>query len=277
MREELAVAEVGQRVQRHHGDGAGLDPAVSAAALPGVNADRRPGQRTQPPQQRRLVRLHRQQVVRTAGVQVLGMAALRVQRIGSDHRIGDVEPVEHDRHGGDLAGLLFDRGLGQHRPGVLVERGHQMWLPPLIVARSRPGASHGLAVDRDHRPPLPDRHVWRWALAGGELSDVPSGDRLLQPGWVDVDQDPPDRRRVGDFALDTQGVEHQASLIAGVLPDRGERTGPGHHRARRQHQQRHQRVPDPARLTRIRDPLKRLHQRRRHIRGTGTVARIHRR
>jgi hypothetical protein len=56
----------------------------------------------------------RQHVVRAALVQVVGVTELHVQRLGDDHRVGDVEAVEHHRQGGDLAGLLRYRGLGQH-------------------------------------------------------------------------------------------------------------------------------------------------------------------
>ncbi len=54
VREELP-AQVRARVQGHDADGAGLDPAVTAAALPGGDPDLFPGKCAQPAQQRGLV------------------------------------------------------------------------------------------------------------------------------------------------------------------------------------------------------------------------------
>ena len=81
-------------MQGHHADGAGLDPAVAAAAFPGGDADPGPGQRTQPAQQRGLVTLRPQQVVAAAFVQVVGVVAVGVRGVGGDQNIGQVEVVE---------------------------------------------------------------------------------------------------------------------------------------------------------------------------------------
>ena len=83
MREEVPIP-VRTRVQGYDADGAGLDPAVSAAAFPPDDPDLFPRQRTQPPQQRGLVQLRCQEVVTAAFVQVIGVVAVGVDSVGSE-------------------------------------------------------------------------------------------------------------------------------------------------------------------------------------------------
>jgi hypothetical protein len=94
-----------------------------------------------------------QDVVRVLGRdQELGVLALGVQRVGGDHRPGQLQRRQQRRKGGDFVGLAVHLSLGEYRAGLLVCRGQQV--AGLAIAAGMPGAAHRLAVYR-HRPPLP--------------------------------------------------------------------------------------------------------------------------
>jgi hypothetical protein len=86
------------------------------------------------------------------GDQELGVIALGVQRIGGDHRPGQVHRLQQRRETGDLVGLAVLFGLGEHGAGLLVCCRQQV--PGLPVSTGMPGATHRLTV-HGHRPPLP--------------------------------------------------------------------------------------------------------------------------
>jgi hypothetical protein len=69
----LGLPDVGAGVKRQDPDGAGLHPAVSAAAHPGAVGNVGPRQRFAAGQQGGLVRLDREQVVRAGLEQLLGV------------------------------------------------------------------------------------------------------------------------------------------------------------------------------------------------------------
>jgi hypothetical protein len=72
-----------------------------------------------------------------------------VQRIGGDHRAGQLQAGQQWGERGDLAGGAVDLALGEHRAGGMVHRGEQMDLPTVWS-----GAPQHLAVDRDRPSPL---------------------------------------------------------------------------------------------------------------------------
>jgi hypothetical protein len=79
-----------------------------------------------------------------AGDEELGGVAVGVQRIGRDHRAGQVEIGQQRGEPGDFARGAVDLALGEHGAGGVVHRGEQMNLPA-VAGR----APQRLAVDRD--------------------------------------------------------------------------------------------------------------------------------
>jgi hypothetical protein len=109
------------------------------------DGDLAPGQRLELLVQRGLVGLGDQQVGGVLhGDQPVGMLTLGVERIGGDHRAGQVQPLEQRLEPGDLAGGVGDVGLGQDRAGGVVHRGQQVHLRGSVVAT----ATQGLAGSR---------------------------------------------------------------------------------------------------------------------------------
>jgi hypothetical protein len=74
-----------------------------------------------------------------------------VQRVGGDHRAGQVRVGQQRLEGGDLARGAVDLALGEDDAGGVVHRGQQVGLPAVCCAA---GAAQGLAVDRDRPSPL---------------------------------------------------------------------------------------------------------------------------
>jgi hypothetical protein len=109
-----------------------------------------PGQAGAAVQERGLVGLDGEQVVGLlAGDQELGGVGVGVQRIGGDHRPGQVQGGQQRDQARDLAGGAADVALGEHRAGGVVHRGEQVDLPAVVAF----GAPQRLAVDRPPHAP----------------------------------------------------------------------------------------------------------------------------
>jgi hypothetical protein len=99
------------------------------AAVTGVvgDGDVTPGQERELVVERGLVGLHDQQV---GGVlvddQPVGVLTLGVERVGSDHLPGEVQPLQQRTESGDLVGGGVHIGLRQDRSGGVVHRGEQV-------------------------------------------------------------------------------------------------------------------------------------------------------
>ena len=108
-------------------DAAFGDPAVSPAALGGNDGHIGPGQVLELGEQRRLIRLHRQQIVRAAlNHQIVSVVALGVQRISGDHCPGQIDQVQQRGELGDLVGLAADVSLSEHHTLSVIDRCQQM-------------------------------------------------------------------------------------------------------------------------------------------------------
>jgi hypothetical protein len=108
-----------------------------------------------------------------------------VQRIGGDHRAGQVQVGQQRLEGGDLARGAVDLALGEDDAGGVVHRGQQVGLPAVCCAA---GAAQGLAVDRDRPRPL----------LGLVAVCKPRADRGGQRLRVHAAQGPADRGLGGD-------------------------------------------------------------------------------
>jgi hypothetical protein len=205
-------------------------------AVAGAVGDRdvAPGQGGEVMVQAGLVGLHDPQV---GGVllsdQPVGVLALGVERIGSDHGIGELQAVQQRPELGDLVGLAVHPGLAQDASGGVVHHRQQMHLRGAVVA----AAAQGLAVDRDR----PMRRVarrrqacwWGWLLAG-----QPGTDGAVQRVGVDAGQDPAHGRLRWWLPGAGQRVsahpkrgQHLPGRVAGPLTDGGQRPRAGQHRA----------------------------------------------
>ena len=83
-----------------------------------------------------LVALDDQQVVRAAAVQVFGVGALGVQRVGGDDRILNVHPVQQRGEHRDLVGLGVYVYLSQYHAAGMVEGGEQVTAVLPAMARA---------------------------------------------------------------------------------------------------------------------------------------------
>ena len=95
--------------------GAPLGAAVPAFALGTGNWHVPPGQGRELGTRAGLVALHRDHIVCAAPGQVAGVPALGVQRVGGDHRTGELDGVQQGGEQRDFAGL----GARLQRPGTL--------------------------------------------------------------------------------------------------------------------------------------------------------------
>jgi hypothetical protein len=112
-----------------------------------------PGQAGAAVQERGLIGFDREQVVGLlAGHQELSGGGAGVQRVGSDHRSGEVKVGQQRLEGGDLIRGAAELLLGEHGTGGMVHRGEQVHLPVVGCAA---GAAEGLTVDRDRPSPPP--------------------------------------------------------------------------------------------------------------------------
>ena len=138
-------------------------------------------------------------VVRAAFVHIEGVAVLGVQRVGGDHRAGDVETVQQRGEHGDFVRLRVDLGLAQHDARTVVERGEQMPRGPV----GSTSAPDGLAVHRDRSYfPLADWLV-TGGLSGGAFGQ-PARHNLIQRLAIHRAQHAPEGRFAGRSATDTQ-------------------------------------------------------------------------
>jgi hypothetical protein len=234
--------------------------------FPRVDTDLRPGQRAEPAEQRGLVRVGRHHIVPAALMQVAGVPAVGVHRVGADQHLVQVELVEHRGERGDLAALRGDLHLAEHRPTGLVDHRHQVRLIDLPLGVPGMGAAHGLTVQGPHAPLLPRRCGGVRDL-GAELGQCPDLQRRLQRRGVDLLQDPSDRRLVRHHT-DPERLQHRVAGVVGVLRDRDERPRPGRDRARPDQQHRQHAVAHPTRRARIRNGGQGFDQRQHHRTGT---------
>ena len=193
------------------------------------------------------------------------MAALGVECVGGDHRVGQVDPgggelVEQRGEHGDLVGLRTDLDLAEDQGVVVGGGGEQMDLVALGVGR----AAHRLAVDRDReqwpvgrvgrvgvgrggrcrrgdaaRPAgRRRRRPWRGGLVG-----QPGADRRVHRGGVGAGDHPPDRRlrrRTGASAVELH--QQLGGHVGDPAGDRAERAHARHDRRRAQREHHRDRV-----------------------------------
>jgi hypothetical protein len=167
---------------------------AAVTAFAGVEAgwDLPPGQALQLGVQAGLVVLHGQDVVRVLlSDQAFGVLALGVQRVGGDHRPGQVQRLQQRGARCDLVRLANHFGLGKHRPGLLVCCRQQV--PGLAIAAGVPGVAHRLAI-HSHCPPFPPPRLRR--PGGLQPGGQPQPHRGLQRGNVHRFQHPADRRLI---------------------------------------------------------------------------------
>jgi hypothetical protein len=125
--------------------GADLDSAVRLVACAIQDRNTMPGKLGAAFEQGGLVGLDGQQVVRPLGDhEELGGVTVRLQRIGRDHRVGEIQVGQQWPEPGDLARRAVDLALGNHHTGGVVHHGEQVDLPAVAA-----GAPQGLAVHRD--------------------------------------------------------------------------------------------------------------------------------
>jgi hypothetical protein len=146
----------------------------------------------------------------------------------------------------DLIRLAIHTNLGEHHAGGVFQGGQQMHLSTRSAATAQ-----RLAVHR-HRPP-------RSATSGLVLTRQPPADQLVQHGRIDTGQHPTQRGLGWWPALPGQRVtpypkrcQHRERNIRGPLTDRGERPGPGQHRAHRDRHHRCDAMTASPRLARVR-------------------------
>src|SRR5215217_3449304 len=193
-----------------HGDGfegAQLDAAVAAVAGAVQHRDAMPGQAGAAVQQRGLVGLDGEQVVRLLdGDQELGRVGVGLQRVGGHDHAGKVQVGQQGLEGGHLTRRAVDLALGEHRAGGVVHRGEQVDLPALGAAGA--GAAQRLAVDRHRSSMLA-------GLAGTVALGKPGADRGGQRLGIHAGERPADRGLGGDRPHPAAGE----GIVAG--PERG--------------------------------------------------------
>jgi hypothetical protein len=197
--------------------------------------------------QRGLIVLHDQQVGGVlGGDQPVGMLALAVERVGSDHGVGEVQAVQQRPELGDLIGLAVHFGPGEDTAAGVVHHGEQVDLRVAVVA----AAAQGLAIDRD-RPARRAGCRWRprcrrgWLLAG-----QPSADGAVQGVGVDAGQHAVHCRLGGwlpgagpRVAAGRERGQDLTGRVAGPLADGGQGPRAGQHRADRDAEHANQLVP----------------------------------
>jgi hypothetical protein len=111
-----------------------------------------------------------------AGNQELGGVSVGVERVGGDHRAGEVEPVQQWLERGDLFGRAADQALGEHRAAGMLPSPEQVHRAAVAIRHWGVGAAQRLAIDR-HRP-LP----WSLPLAGASAVAAVMALAVGQPG-----------------------------------------------------------------------------------------------
>jgi hypothetical protein len=161
------VEAPGGPARRRSGPAGGSHPGCPWRWLAGAvqHGDAVPGQAGAARQQGRLVGLDLKQVVGLlAGDQELGGVGVGLERVGGDHHVGEVEPVQQRLERGDLLGGAADLALGQHRaagvsiaasrcigrpsPPAVWVRAPRTVLPSTAIARQRPAAGLGRSRSR---------------------------------------------------------------------------------------------------------------------------------
>jgi hypothetical protein len=136
--------------------------------------------------------------VAAAFVQVGRVAVLGVQCICGDHGVGEVDPIQQWRKGGDLVALVVDLHLAHHDTAGVLECGEQV--PCRAVSRA--GAARGLAVHRDRSHRLVGR-----ALAGERSTS--QADSACLGVRVDGLQDSAKRGLTGGAPADPEPDPHR--------------------------------------------------------------------
>jgi hypothetical protein len=163
----------------------------------------------------------------------LGGLGVGLQRVGGDHHVGEVEPVQQRAEGAHLLGCAADLALGQHRTAGVIHRRQQVHRAAVTVGWV--GAAQRLAVD-GHRPPP--------AGPGRTGVPVPVGQRV----WFQAGKGPADGglggdgEVVGGVAAGTHRGPDVLGRIGGPFGDRGDRPGAGQYRGGGQAQDGNQRV-----------------------------------
>jgi hypothetical protein len=192
---------------------------VAAVAGAAQHGDVVPGQAGAAGQQRGLVGLGTEQVVRLlAGDQEPGGVRVGLQRVGGDHRAGQVGVGQQRLEGGDLARGAVDPALGEDDAGGVVHRGQQVGLPAVGCAS---GAAQGLAVDRDRPSPLAG------VVAVGKHAPIAaasaSGSRGPGSGGSWSRWDRPHPAAGAGIAAGPGRGTHGLGCLRGPLGDRGDR------------------------------------------------------
>jgi len=117
-------------------DGAGGDPAVAAVEFAGGDWGLRPGQGVERGEQARLVLLAGEYEPGAAFVQVVRVRTLRVESIGSDDRVGQIDSGRGE--GVQQRGELGDVGSTTRRGARLLWGSFSAWSPPEPAVRVSP-------------------------------------------------------------------------------------------------------------------------------------------
>jgi hypothetical protein len=193
-----------------------------------------PGQPLAAVQEGGLVGLDGEQVVRLLdGDQEVRSLGVGLERVGGDHRAGQVQALKQRLEAGHLAGGAVDLALGQHPAGGVLHGGQQVDLP---AAATR--AAQRLAVHRDRPSPLV-----RMVTVGQPRANHP-GQRL----GIQTRQGPADGGLAGHHPVGggvPAGAKRLADRLRGIrgpLGDRGHGPCAGQHRGSGHGQDRDQRV-----------------------------------
>jgi hypothetical protein len=176
-----------------------------------------------------------------AGHQELGGIGVGLQRVGGDHRAGEVEVGEQRGEAGDLTGGAVDLSLGEDGAGGVVHRGEQMDLPAVVAF----GTAERLAVDRDR----PSPSVGTVAVGqpgadrGGQGLGVKPGEGAADRGFA---RDRPHPVAGEGIAAGSERGTHGLGCVGGPLGDRGDRPRARQDRGSGEHQDGDQRVPAPS-------------------------------
>lgn len=118
-----------------------------------------------------------------------------------------------------------------------------------LAAGGQAGAPQGFAVDGYHCPVA--------ARPGGCRRcprPQPAGQNSAEQGRVEAGQQPPHRRAGGHAPGEPEPLLVLLVEVVQPVDDRGKRGGTGQDPADRDGQQRHEGIPGPVEITRVRDP-----------------------
>jgi hypothetical protein len=163
------------------------------------------------------------------GHQELGGLRVGLERIGGDHDLGKVEPVQQWGEGGDLLGGAADLTLCQHRAAGMLHRRQQV--QRAAVTLGWVGAAQRFAVDGHGPPPAGPGNNGRPVPVG-----QPGADGAGQRVWVQAGQGAADGglgrdgEVVGGVAAGAERGTDRLRGIGGPFGDRGQRAGAGQYR-----------------------------------------------